>query len=76
MVPNSTATNSARTSTGGSAPQQRQQQQTTVLIEQAEAIKASLRDALSGVDSLIRSLKQHRTQGRIVQSALASLEQL
>ena len=65
----------ARTSTSGTASQQ-QQQQTAVLIEQAEAVRASLRDALSRTDQLIRGLKQHRKQDRIVQSALASLASL
>ena len=62
----------ARTSASGTAPQQ----ETTCLIEQAEAVRASLRDALSRTDQLIRWLKQHRKEGRIVQSALASLASL
>ena len=62
----------ARTSASGTAPQQ----ETTGLIEQAEAVRASLRDALSTTDQLIRWLKQHRKEGRIVHSALASLRQL
>ena len=62
----------ARASTSGMAPQQ----ETAGLIEQAEALRASLRDALSRADQLIRWLKQHRKEGRIVQSALASLASL
>ena len=62
----------ARTSASGTAPQQ----ETAGLIEQAEAVRASLRDALSRVDQLVRRLKQHRKEGRIMHSALAALASL
>ena len=48
----------------------------TALIEQAEAVKVSLRESLTKTSALISSLKQHRRQNRLVQSTLASLRQL
>ena len=48
----------------------------TGLIEQAQALKASLRDALSKTSELIASLKRQRKQSKIVASTLASLRQL
>jgi hypothetical protein len=46
------------------------------LIEQAEAVKTSLRDTLNRTTELITALKKHRKQSRIVRSTLASLRQL
>ncbi len=46
------------------------------LIEQAEALKSSLRDTLSQTSELISGLKAHRRQTRQIQSTLASLKQL
>ena len=46
------------------------------LIEQAEAVKTSLRETLANTSELITSLKKHRKQTRLVRSTLASLRQL
>jgi hypothetical protein len=46
------------------------------LIEQAEAVKTSLRETLTNTSELIASLKKHRKQSRLVRSTLASLRQL
>jgi hypothetical protein len=45
-------------------------------VEQAEALRDSLSDALSKTRELIRSLKRQKKQSRIVESTLASLRQL
>ena len=41
-----------------------------LLIEQAEAVKASLREAAAHVAQLVTSLKRHRKQAKSVQIAL------
>jgi len=46
------------------------------LIEQAEAVKTSLRETLANTSELIASLKKHRKQTKLVRSTLASLRQL
>ena len=46
------------------------------VIEQAEAVKASLREAASKTAQLITALKRHRKQAKAVQSTLAALRQL
>jgi hypothetical protein len=46
------------------------------LIEQAEAVKTSLRETLTNTSELIASLKKHRKQTKLVRSTLASLRQL
>jgi len=46
------------------------------VIEQAEAVKASLRDAASKTSQLIAALKRNRKQAKAVQSTLAALKQL
>jgi hypothetical protein len=46
------------------------------VIEQAEAVKASLREAASKTSQLIAALKRHRKQAKAVQSTLAALKQL
>ena len=46
------------------------------LIEQAEAVKASLRETLTNTSELIGALKKHRKQTKLVRSTLASLRQL
>ena len=46
------------------------------LIEQAEAVKAALRDAHTKVSELIVALKRHQKQFKIVHSTLSSLRQL
>ena len=45
------------------------------LIEQAQALKVSLRDAVSKTSELIAALRKHRKQSKIVASILASLRQ-
>jgi len=45
-------------------------------IEQATALRDSLRSATSAAHQLLRSLKQQKRQARIVESTLASLKQL
>ena len=45
-------------------------------IEQAEALRDSLKDALDKTRELVRSLKAQRKASRIVESTLASLRQL
>jgi len=46
------------------------------VLEQAEAVKASLREAASKTSQLITALKRHRKQAKAVQSTLAALKQL
>ena len=46
------------------------------VIEQAEALKTSLRDSLNKTSELIVSLKRHKKANKSVQTALASLRQL
>ena len=46
------------------------------LIEQAETVKASLRETLTNTTELISALKKHRKQTKLVRSTLASLRQL
>ena len=48
----------------------------TALIEQAEALKTSLRESLVKTCELISSLKRHRKQSKAVRTALASLREL
>jgi len=45
-------------------------------IEQAEAVKTSLRETLTNTSELITFLKKHRKQTKLVRSTLASLRQL
>ncbi len=46
------------------------------LIEQAEAVKVSLRDSLTKTSELISALKRHRKQSKAVRTALISLRRL
>ena len=46
------------------------------LIEQAEAVRASLRENLSQTGELITALKRHRKQSKAVATTLASLRRL
>ena len=46
------------------------------VIENAEALKVSLRDSLSKTSELIASLRRHKKANKSVQTALASLRQL
>lgn len=45
-------------------------------IEQAKALRASLRDTLAKTNELIRTLKRQERQSKVVQTTLASLKQL
>ena len=47
-----------------------------VLIQQAEALRTLLRDTLLKTNGLVKALKRHRRQSRIVSNTLASLRQL
>ena len=47
-----------------------------VLIEQAEAVKVSLRDSLSKTSELISALKRHRKQSKLVATTLQSHRRL
>ena len=47
-----------------------------VLIQQAEAVRVSLRDSLSKTSELISALKRHRKQSKAVAATLASLRKL
>ena len=49
---------------------------TETLVEQAEAVKESLRDSLSKVNELVAGLKRHRKQNKLVRTTLATLRQL
>lgn len=48
----------------------------TALIEDAEALKVALRDALSKTTALIAGLKRQRQQTRLMRSTLQSLKAL
>ena len=52
------------------------QQDLAALIQQAESVRTTLKETLSKTTGLIKSLKQHRRQSRIVASTLESLRQL
>jgi hypothetical protein len=49
---------------------------TDALVEQAEALKAALREAQTKTTELIAGLKRHKKQAKLVQSTLAALRQL
>lgn len=46
------------------------------VLREAEAVKASLREAHSQVGHLIASLKRHRRQSKLMKTTLASIRQL
>ena len=46
------------------------------LVDEAEAVRASLRDALSKTGRLVALLKQHKRQFRTIESTLAALRRL
>ena len=52
------------------------QQDIAALIDQAETMKASMREALAQTTELVRALKRHRKRAKIVESTLASLREL
>jgi len=55
---------------------QTDQHEVASLIEQAESLRASLRDTLLKTNELIKALKRHRQESRIVRNTLASLRQI
>ena len=63
-------------SSGASANGKAEQRDMTALIDQAETLKASLREALAEITELARALKRHRKRAKIVESTLASLREL
>ena len=63
-------------SSGESANGKAEQRDMTALIDQAETLKASLREALAETTELARALKRHRKRAKIVESTLASLREL
>ena len=48
----------------------------TALVDEAEAVRASLRDALAKTGRLVALLKQHKRQFRTIESSLAALRRL
>ena len=46
------------------------------VLEQAQALRGVLRDALTKTNELVASIKRHKRQSRLVESTLASLRQL
>lgn len=52
------------------------QQDVAGLIQQAESLRAALRETLVKTNELLKGLKAHRRQSRAVQNTLASLRQL
>ena len=46
------------------------------LIEQAEALKQTLKSAIGQVGDLVTAVKQQKKQGKAVASAIAALRQL
>ena len=65
-----------KSKTNGQMPDKPDEAVVDVLIEQAEALKASLRDSLTKTNELVSALKRHRRQSKAVQSALVSLRRL
>ena len=46
------------------------------VLQRAESVKTSLRQAHTQVNELVAALKRHRRQSKLMQSTLASLRQL
>jgi len=63
-------------STKSNGTAQVQNEGVDALIENATALKASLRESLTKTSVLIAELKRHRKQAKLVSSTLASLRQL
>jgi hypothetical protein len=53
-----------------------EQHDTTALIEQAEELRTVLHDVLLKTNDLVKALKQHQRQNRVIQSTLDSIRQL
>jgi len=79
-MPQSTTNGNGQAKTNGQAraatTAKPDDQGVAALIEQAEAVKVSLRDSLSKTGELIAALKRHRKQSKAVTSALVSLRRL
>jgi len=71
---NGHAKTNGRTQTPATAKSDEQSYE--ALIEQAEAVRTSLRDSLSQTGELISALKRHRKQSKAVATTLASLRKL
>ena len=52
------------------------QQDLSALIDQAEALRGALRDALVKTSELLKGLKRHRRQSRALQQTIAQLRTL
>jgi hypothetical protein len=55
---------------------QTHQESTAGALEQATALRTTLRDAVNKTSELIRALKREQKQSKLVRSTLASLKQL
>ena len=62
--------------TNGQSTEKTDEAAVDVLIEQAETLKASLRDSLTKTNELVSTLKLHKKRSKAVQSALVSLRRL
>lgn len=60
----------------GEAPKVQSTEDFVGLIQETEAVRTALRDALGKTNELLTSLKRHRQRSRALQSTLASLRQL
>ncbi len=60
---------------GAPAPGGEQAEGIDMLVEEALALHALLRDALARTNRLVQSLKQRRKQNRLMAAALTSLRQ-
>ena len=52
------------------------QQDIAMLIEQAVKLRTALHDLMHQAGELVKSLKQHRRQSKVVETTLASIKQL
>ena len=76
QVPPMTESNNNGNGRKSAAPAPATEAENGSAIEQAEALRDSLKDTLDKTRELIRTLKRHKKQSRIVESTLASLRQL
>lgn len=75
--PNGHAKTNGRAKLNGEARRTKaSQQDIAALIEQAETLRTALRENLVKTNDLVKALKRHRRQGRIVANTLASLRQI
>ena len=65
-----------KSKTNGQAADKTDEPAVDVLIDQAETLKASLRDSLTKTNELVSALKLHKKRSKAVQSALTSLRRL